>query len=98
MPTELPREPPTVWQGVQLSALLVLFHWYGYRRRVASGRMGRQGREKDYQRWRRAARRWLACSDKIAAILGGPEPPQVAEIRETLDLGDHEGSDAGDGA
>ncbi len=84
MPTRLPRKPPTVRQGVRLYILLAAFYWHGYRRRAAGRRMIRIGIERGYSRWERAARRWLACSAEIAALLGDPEPPEVHELRETL--------------
>ena len=84
MPTQLPRPTPTVGQGLRLAALLVLLHWYGFRRRAASRRMARIG-QAGHARWERAARRWLACSAKIADLLGEPEPPEALRMRETIE-------------
>ena len=83
MPTQLPRKLPTIGQGVQLAGLLALFYWYGFRRRAASRRMARIG-PAGQDRWERAAHRWLACSARIADLLGEPEPPEALRMRETI--------------
>lgn len=85
MPTELPRQLPTLGQGVRLALLLALFHWYGFRRRAASRRMARIGVDRGLARWERAARRWLACSSRIAALLGEPEPPEARRFRDAFE-------------
>ena len=85
MPTQLPRPMPTLWQGAQLAALLVLFRWYGYRRQRALKRLLRTETDRDGVRWERAVRRWLDCSARIAGLLGEPEPPEVTKLRKALD-------------
>lgn len=84
MPTQLPRPTPTVGQGLRLASLLALFYWHGVRRREAARRMARIG-QAGHTRWERAARRWLACSAKIADLLGEPEPPEALRMRETIE-------------
>lgn len=84
MPTRLPRHLPTFWNGVRLYVLLVAFYWYGYRRRAASRRMARIGADRGLARWENAAHRWLACSAKIAALLGEPEPVDVRRMRDAM--------------
>lgn len=84
MPTRIPRKQPTIGQGIRLAALLALFQWYGFRRRIASRRMNRIG-PAGHARWERAARRWLDCSNRIADLLGEPEPPEVLKLREAFE-------------
>lgn len=85
MPTGLPRRLPTLWGGIWLTLLLAAFHWHGARRRAAARRMVRIGADRGHARWERAARRWLACSTKIADLLDEPEPPQVLRLRASFD-------------
>ena len=84
MPTGLPRRLPTPWGGVWLT-LLAPFHWHGTRRRAAARRMVRIGPDRGFARWERAARRWLACSARIATLLDAPEPPQAVRLRASLE-------------
>lgn len=85
MPTGLPRQTPPLGQGVKLGLLLVAFHWHGLARRAAARRIVRIGPARGHARWERAARRWLACSARIAALLGEPEPPEANRLRETIE-------------
>lgn len=84
MPTGLPRQLPTLGAGIRLAALLAAFYWHGARRRAAARRMARIGVDRGHARWERAARRWLACSARIAALLDAPEPPQTLRLRASF--------------
>ncbi|WP_345822922.1 hypothetical protein ABC766_32105 (plasmid) [Methylobacterium fujisawaense] len=68
-----------------MALLLAALHWHGARRRAAARRMVRIGTARGHSRWERAARRWLACSAKIAALLDAPEPPQVMRLRASFE-------------
>jgi hypothetical protein len=84
MPTILPRQTPTLGDGIRLAVLVAAFHWHGFRRRAAARRMARIGADRGLARWQRVASRWLACSERIAALLGEPESPEVKQLRDRL--------------
>ncbi len=94
MPTHLPKQLPTLRQGVRLWVLLGLFRWYGNRRQATLRRLMRTGSDRDYRRWDRAMRRWLDCSAEIAGLLDEPEPPEVTKLRKAMDEPDAGETDA----
>ena len=84
MPTSLPRQTPTLGEGIQLAVLVAAFHWHGIRRRTAARRMARIGVDRGYARWERAVTQWLACSARISSLLGEPEPPEAQQLRNRM--------------
>jgi hypothetical protein len=84
MPTSMPRQTPTLGEGIRLAVLVAAFHWHGILRRAAARRMVRIGADRGHARWERAATRWLACSARISGLLGELEPPEAQQLRDRM--------------
>ena len=52
--------------------------------KAANRRVGRYGFDSAGAELALTMQRWLACHEAISALLGRPEPPHVAQVRETL--------------
>lgn len=89
MPTALPFRPAPVrrlsWpKTIRFLGLVARLRWLNVHLHAAHRRSIRLGTDAASDRLLQLAHRWLVTHEAMAALLGIPEPSQVAQVRRAI--------------